>query len=338
MISSGAHIVLLLLLGAGFAQAVPGLIWPTPNAAFEQRLPIEKFVQPTVSGEVESGLFGCVRNSGAKFHEGLDLFPVGRDLRGEALDQVYSIRPGRVVYVSATAGHSNYGRYIVVVHDEQSVHFHSLYAHMATIDPAIQAGTRVQAGTVLGIMGRSAGGYSIPRSRAHLHLEIGFRLTDDFQAWFDRQKFGSKNRHGVWNGINLVSLDPLDFYESVRDGKATSLRDYLQQVPVVARIRVHTTRVPDFVKNYPGLLTHAYAGKDLVAWDIAFTEFGLPKEWTPRFADENLDGQLGDVRVLTYNPSILKEQSCRRVISFGGKIPAISKGTIRTIKMLFGFK
>ena len=338
MFRIGAHIVLLLLLGASFAQAVPGLIWPTPNTAFQKGKPIEKFVQPTVSGKVESGLFGCVRNSGAKFHEGLDLFPVERDRRGEALDQVYSILPGRVVHVSATAGHSSYGRYFVVVHDQQSVPFHSLYAHMATINPAIQPGTRVQAGTVLGIMGRSAGGYSIPRSRAHLHLEIGFRLTDDFQSWFDRQKFSSKNRHGIWNGMNLVSLDPLDFYEAVRDGKAPSLRDYLKQEPVVARIRVHTQRVPDFVKNYPGLLTRSYAGKELVAWDIAFTEFGLPKEWTPRFADESLGGQAGDVRVLTYSPSILEEQTCRQVILIGGTVPSISKGTIRTIKMLFGFK
>ena len=60
--------------------ASAGLIWPTPNQAFQRGEPIEAFVQPTVSGKVESGLFGCVRNDGAKFHEGLDLFPIQRKL------------------------------------------------------------------------------------------------------------------------------------------------------------------------------------------------------------------------------------------------------------------
>lgn len=320
------------------ALAVPGLLWPTPSKAFQLGEPVERFVQPTVSGKVESGLFGCVRNSGAKFHEGLDLFPIERDRRGEALDPVFSILPGKVVYVSKASGHSSYGRYIVVVHDQQSVPFHSLYAHMASIDPRIQKDVRVEAGAVLGVMGRSAGGYSIPRSRAHLHLELGVRLTDGFQAWFDRQKFGSKNRHGVWNGMNLVSVDPLDFYEAARDGEVSSMREYLRKLPAVARIRIHTTKVPSFVKNYPGLLTRNYTGKDVVAWDVAFTQFGLPKEWTPRFKSENLGGETGDVRLLTYSPSLLEKQSCRRVISIGGRVPSISKGTIRTIKLLFGFK
>ena len=51
------------------------LIWPTPNPAFQNGKPIEAYVQATVSGRVESGLFGCVRNGGSRFHEGLDLYP-----------------------------------------------------------------------------------------------------------------------------------------------------------------------------------------------------------------------------------------------------------------------
>ena len=64
------------------------LIWPTPNPAFQNGKPIEAYVQATVSGRVESGLFGCVRNGGSRFHEGLDLYPIKRDGRGEAVDPV----------------------------------------------------------------------------------------------------------------------------------------------------------------------------------------------------------------------------------------------------------
>lgn len=330
--------VLLGLLLWQLSPASSGLIWPTPNRAFQEGESIEAFVQPTSSGRIESGLFGCVRNGGSKFHEGLDLFPVKRSPQREALDPVYAILPGRISHVSKRSGHSSYGRYLVVVHDGEAPAFHSLYAHMASIDPAIQVGSRVEAGTVLGIMGRSAAGYSIPRSRSHVHLELGLKLTDDFQSWFDRQSFGSKNRHGNWNGMNLVSVDPLDYYRAVRKGEVTRFHEYLKRLPVAARIRVHSAKVPDFVQDYPALVTRSYANRQVVAWDIALTQFGLPKEWTPRFSEERLEGRAGEVRVLTYDPRLLEDQSCRRVIRLGGRVPTIAPGTVTILKKLFGFK
>ncbi|MGJ8639331.1 MAG: peptidoglycan DD-metalloendopeptidase family protein [Opitutaceae bacterium] len=334
-----SRVVFVAIVYSSLAVSVYGaLIWPTPNRAFQEGRPIEAYIQPTSSGVSESGLFGCVRNGGSRFHEALDLFPVERDKRGEALDDVYSVLPGRVVHVSAMSGHSNYGRYVVVQHAGESPAFHTLYAHLASIAPGIKRGTLVESGSVLGLMGRSSAGYSIPKSRAHLHFEIGFRLTDDFQTYYNRQKYGSKNRHGNWNGMNLVSIDPLPFYEAVRSGRVETLNEHLKTIPAVARIRVHSSKVPSFVKNYPALLTRQYAGRQLVAWDIAFTQYGVPKEWTPRFADEELEGRSGDVKVLTYSPKLLSNQSCRKVLNIGGSRPSISSGTINTLKKLFGFK
>lgn len=322
-----------------FAQGsvIAGLIWPTPNPAFQNGQSIEAFVQPTVSGVTESGLFGCVRNNGGRFHEGLDLYPVARDKRGEATDAVYAVLPGRVVHVNKTSGHSNYGRYIVVEHDQETPAFHTLYAHLASVDEGIAVGSRVESGTSLGVMGRSSSS-PIPRTRAHLHFEIGFRLTGQFQAWYDRQKFGSKNRHGSWNGMNLVSIDPLDFYRSVRRGKVSNVYEYLKSTPAYARIRVQTSSIPDFVKDYPALVTRPYAGRQVVAWDIAFSQYGVPKEWTPRFAEEAIGGRPGDVKVLAYSPTLLNKQTCRRVLDVAGSTPKISSGTLSTLKKLFGFK
>lgn len=319
------------------ASAVSGLIWPTPNPAFQQGQSIERFIQPTVSGETHSGLFGCVRNNGSRFHEALDLFPVQRTRQGEPADPIFSVLPGRVVHVNATAGYSSYGRYVVVVHDGESPAFHTLYAHLSTIADGIQPGARVESGTPLGIMGRSSAGYRIPKERGHLHFEIGFRLTDDFQAWYERQKFGSKNRHGVWNGMNLVSIDPLGFYQAMRSGQVQNLYEYLKLLPAVARIRIFTAQVPNFVTNYPALVTRPYAGQQLVAWDIAFTQYGLPKEWTPRFAGEGLEGDAGDVSVLAYSPDLLQGQSCRQVLTIRPSGPTISAGTLGSLKKLFGF-
>ncbi len=327
---------LSLAASCACTQLNAGLIWPTPNPAFQHGESIEAFIQPTASGKVESGLFGCVRNDGSRFHEALDLAPTQRDRRGEPTDPVYSVLPGRVVHVNSMSGYSNYGRYIVIQHDQETPAFHTLYAHLASVADGIVPGARVESGTVLGVMGRSAT-HTIPKSRAHLHFEIGFRLTDEFQSWYDRQKFGSKNRHGNWNGMNLVSLDPLGFYEAMRSGQVHNLNEYLKTLPAVARIRVHSTKVPNFVKEYPALLTRSYADKPVVAWDIAFTQYGLPKEWTPRFADEPIGGHAGDVRVLSYDPKLM-EQKCRRVLNPGGPYPTVSAGTLSTLRKLFGFQ
>lgn len=313
------------------------LIWPTPNPAFQNGEPIEAYVQPTVSGKVESGLFGCVRNGGRRFHEGLDLYPIKRDRRGEAVDPIYAVLPGRVVHVSKVAGRSSYGRYVVVEHDREVPAYHTLYAHLASVAGGIVPGARVEAGTVLGVMGRSAT-YTIPKTRAHLHFEIGLRLTDDFQSWFDRQPFGSKNHHGKWNGMNLVSVNPLDFYRSVRSGRVANLLEYLRQLPAAARVRVYSTSVPHFVRSYPALVTRSYEGRTVVAWDIALTQYGLPKAWTPRFAEERLPGQPGNVKLIAYNPTLLEAQTCREVVDLNGATPDISSATIGTIQKLFGFK
>ena len=321
---------------AGFKLSA-ALTWPTPNPAFQDGQPIEAFIQSTSSGRVESGLFGCVRNDGYRFHEALDLYPVKRDRRGEALDPIYSVLPGRVVYVNKVASHSGYGRYVVVEHDQEKPAFHTLYAHLASIGQGIVEGARVESGSVLGVMGRSAS-YSIPRSRAHLHFEIGFRLTDDFQDWFDRQKFESRNWHGKWNGMNLVSIDPLGFYQAIRSGRVKNLNEHIKTIPAVARIRVHTSIIPDFVKNYPTLVTRQYYGQQVVAWDIAFTQYGLPKEWTPVFASESKEGNAGDVRVISYDPSQMETQKCKQVLSPAGSHPTLSKETLNTLRKLFGFK
>jgi murein DD-endopeptidase MepM/ murein hydrolase activator NlpD len=327
------------VLALFFAVSVQGeLVWPTPNRAFIEGKALETFIQPTASGKLESGLFGCVREGGRRFHEALDLFPIERDARGEAKDLIFSILPGRVVYVNAVSGRSSYGRYVVVRHENESPAFHSLYAHLSQIAPGIKPGARVAAGATLGVMGRSAGGYVIPKSRAHLHFELGLKLSDDFQSWYEYKDFKTANRHGIWNGMNLVSVDPLAFYEGIRAGKINDFKSFLKSRPVAARLRVFTSTTPGFIRDYPQLMTRSKSGGQLVAWDIAFTDFGLPKEWTPRFTEEGIKGKQGDVQILTYAPDRLKRQSCHRVLNIKASGPVLSAETGNTLEKLFGFR
>ena len=324
--------------GFGATLVDAGLVWPTPNPAFQQGRPIDAFVQPTATGIPESGLFGCVRNGGSRFHEGLDLFPLERDRRGEAADKVFAALGGRVAYVNRVAGHSSYGRYLVLVHERASLPVYTLYAHLASVRSDLSEGTRVTAGTPLGRMGRSAAGYTIPRSRAHLHFEIGFRLSDNFQEWYDRRKFGSANRHGNWNGMNLLGMDPLAFYADVRSGEAGSLREFVRNLPVVARIRVRAATVPDFVRRYPELLTRSPEEGAVAGWDIGFGAHGLPKVWTPLFEGDILGGRAGDIAVMAHDAPRLQEQMCRPVRKAEGQRWSPSNHTLDTLRKLFGFR
>lgn len=290
------------------------IVWPTPNDVYLRGGMIEEFVQPTVSGEVRSGLFGSVRSGGLQFHEGVDLFPVSRDKKGEALDPIYAAMAGVVRHVSRREGASSYGRYVVLEHPEQSPPVYTLYAHLSRIDPGLFEGRTVAAGEILGTMGRSAGGYTIPKNRAHLHFEIGVRMTDRFQEWYDSRRFGSPNEHGIWNGMNLMGMAPLDFYARHRAGGMRSLDEVFASTPVAITMRVFEPREPDFVRRYPSLVsaeTEIGAG-----WEIGFSVTGVPLRWKRLGASGFAGWRPGERRIESVDTELLNVNRGRKLIEY----------------------
>ena len=257
------------------------LTWPTPNTAWADGKPISDFLQHAGSGDPESGAFGGVRSGGTHFHEGLDIKALARDRRGEPLDNIFAAMAGVVRHINSSAGDSNYGRYIVLEHPEQSPGVYTLYAHLARITPGLRAGDRVTKGQIIATMGHSSGGYMIPTERAHLHFEIGVMITRDFETWYERKKFGSRNDHGAWNGMNLVGIDPLDFFNAWRARRVDTFQDYFAKMPTAVRLRIATQRVPDFITRYPGLLTKPIPMGVIAGWEVRCNWTGLPFSWTP---------------------------------------------------------
>ncbi len=313
------------------------LVWPTPNRAFLEGRAPDEYLQPTASGRLESALWGCVRNGGTRFHEGLDLKPIRRSANGEAADPVFVIMPGTVVHVSTVAGRSSYGRYVVVEHEVEGLRFYTLYAHLAKVRDGIQPGVRLLAGAELGTMGRSAAGYTIPRHRAHLHLEIGMQLSGDrFDAWYGTAGFGSDNYHGPWNGMNLVGFDPLDFYKKVMGGLAKGVSDYLSLEPVAVEVRYHTRVFPEFLKRNPVLIQRNRAEGNRVAWDIGFTNYGLPVRWTARFDSEGFETKRGGtLEILKINSEAGRENGCRKMLEKVGNGYRVGENLKRYIAILF---
>lgn len=320
------------------AQERIEIAWPTANPAYFQREPLETFVQPTESGEVTSGLFGCVRTSGTQFHEGIDLKPISRDRRGEATDAIFAVLPGVVRHINSRAGSSSYGRYIVLEHTGQEPAVYTLYAHLSAIAPGLRVGMDVQRAQEIGTMGRSAGGYTIPKNRAHLHFEIGLRLSDQFQSWYDWRQFGSRNEHGVWNGMNLVGFDPLEFYTLFREHRVDDFAGYLAQLQPAVRVQVAVSRTPDFVQRYPGFVPKAMPVAEPAGWEVSVSHFGIPFAWKPLTATD-LDGlKAGQVKIVHTDDDALRHCRCKSLVTRVRGEPRPGKDLQTLLQLLFGLR
>jgi murein DD-endopeptidase MepM/ murein hydrolase activator NlpD len=297
-----------VVVSSGVAAERLELMWPTPNRGWVDRQPVSQWLQHAGSGDAESGGFGGVRSGGAQFHEGIDIKAVSRDRRGEPTDNVTAALTGIVRYVNPSAGDSSYGRYIVLEHPDESPAIYTLYAHLASIAPGIKAGTRVNRGQTLGVMGHSSGGYSIPKDRAHLHFEIGLMVSERFQAWYQRRRFGSRNEHSVWNGMNLLGVDPVAFFNEWRAGHVMAAKDFFSGMETAVRVRIAARRLPDFVTRYPALLTKPPPMGLVPGWEIRFNWTGLPFSWTPLTAAEVVGLPLDQPRIVEVNAALEKRQ------------------------------
>lgn len=284
-----AFTCLLLLAAPLTIQAQLGLMLPTENTALLTKEPAGYFqyVDRTFEGEKttpwEGGQFGFVRDprrvgsriAFARFHEGLDVKPVRRDAKGEPLDEVRAIAAGQVVYVTASAGLSNYGRYIVVRHDFPGAGpFFSLYAHLK--QAGVQAGDAVKAGQAIGVMGYTGSG--IDQRRAHVHVELNLLLDSQFEAWHAKN-FTTPNHHGLYNGINLIGLDLQSLYLATVKNPGVTLPEFIRSQEPAFRVRVPGTARMELLDRHPWLS----GGKTARAasWEVTFTRWGFPVEVLP---------------------------------------------------------
>src|SRR6185503_1778561 len=183
--------------------------FPTANHALFEKDGEEKFFVGTTGKPWQSGTFGCVRSEGYQMHEGLDIRCLKRDKRGEPVDPVLASCDGTVAYINKRVGASNYGKYVVLKHSIDGMEIFTLYAHLSDFAPGLAAGKSVKAGETIATMGRTSNTRErISLERAHVHFEINLFASDRFSAWYKKEHPKEPDDHGMWNGVNMIGLDP----------------------------------------------------------------------------------------------------------------------------------
>ncbi len=282
--------------------------------------PTADVFMPTASGRPESALYGSVRTESlgralyARFHEGIDIAPTARDRRNLPLDNVFATADGTVAYVNKIAGNSDYGRYVVLEHREPLGRILTLYAHLESIAAGIQRGATVHRGDVLGRMGHSPEA-EIPLARGHTHFEIGLMANPYYDTWFRRQKL--KPDHGLYNGGNLLSVNPLAVYEAQARGEPFRMQDYLQSLPVACELILRPRALPPYFRLYPRLWSGpAWQSGPLV---VSLAEGGVPVRGRVATAEESAVLGRQSSAVLSADPDTLGRNGRRIVVRENGR-------------------
>jgi murein DD-endopeptidase MepM/ murein hydrolase activator NlpD len=318
-------------------QAQPFLL-PTANRALFDGDGGASFFVGTVARPWTSGTFGCVRSGGGQMHEGIDIRCLERDRQGEPTDPVRSTAAGQVVYANAHPGLSNYGRYLVVRHQINGLEVYSLYAHLRDLRPDLRPGSAVAAGERLGTLGRSANTQqSISKERAHLHFELNLLLNDDFVEWHRRHYPDQRNDHGLWNGRNLLGLDPRHILlAQEKAGARFNLAHFIRAQPELCRVRVRAKDFP-WVRRYRALLENNPRARQegVAGYDLSLTFNGVPCRVTPRAASEMTGTQR--IALLSVNEAEQKARPCGKLVSEQqGRWRLTRSGELLVDLLLFG--
>ena len=333
----GVRLLLVALLAAGAAvraqprggdtEAAAGvsLLFPTENDAvldFEPArfyMGLERHYGREREWTWEGGTYGFVREARetpvgwrfTRFHEGVDIAPRYRDARGEPLDAVRAVDAGRVVYVNANPGGSDYGRYVVVEHVWEGSPFYTLYAHLAAV--AVRAGDPVARGERLGVLGHS--GRGLDRERAHLHFEINLLLNDAFWAWRDGRHTRWSATHGRFHGANLAGVSPVEILERSYGARHFSIVDLLahQQPDVTAYVPGGPP--PDLLDRYPWMCRSCRGGPPpewAPSWEVGLTRAGLPVRVEPS------DRRVTTPRLAEVDPLVTENYLASRILTRQG--------------------
>jgi hypothetical protein len=227
----------------------------------------------------------------------------------------------------------------VIEHPDQTPAVYTLYAHLARVEPGIRPGVPVKRGQEIATMGRSASGSAIPKERSHLHFEIGLvATTQSFNAWYAGKGFGSPNEQGAYNGMNLLGIDPQDFLREWRRQRVDNVQQYLDRLRAVVKVRIATSRTPDFITRYPSLLRKPMPMGLVAGWEVECNATGLPFAWRPLTAPELGGQRAGTAQIISADTALLRAGRCKSLARPVRGGFAIGSDLAMVLQLVFGLK
>lgn len=338
----------LLISGCGKKSGDEGVVLPPPAPEGVLQLPtsdlqtlaypthqtklasedIAGVYQPTGAGTPESGTYGSVRTGQygklllPRFHEGVDIAALARDAKGRPLDDVFAAAYGRVGLVHRVEGNSDYGIYIVLLHNDPVGRFYTLYGHLAEADSALREGMIVEPGTRLGRMGNTSTD-GIPMSRAHLHFEIGMLANERFLSWPGLPKTHTPG--GLYNGQNLWGLNPIRVFRDYQQSAGQlTLLDHIKRTPVAVELLAKTRKKPDYFQRYPALWDGPAEFEGTLVFSIS--EGGVILSGRPATAEETARLGRNAAAVLRVNEEALGRNARRIAVKQNGQWKIGSNG------------
>jgi MYXO-CTERM domain-containing protein len=233
---------------------------------------------PFPAGSTIRILSGYSPTGGSSLHADTDACCKANDYY--ALDLVYDDQPnsglglpivapfaGEVVRAGwATSGWANYGQRVILRHDLGDGHvYHTLYAHMNAIDPAVVEGGMVAAGQVLGELGQSCqgalscGSFGTP----HLHWAMHRDST-----------VGGSGTGGSYGG-NAVVPEPMSGYEDLVQGMVLEIGEAVCGDGQCSGGEDNASCPQDC----PSCAPIGPAGRTIEENDLCFVRSGSPQYW-----------------------------------------------------------
>ena len=201
-------------------------------------------------------------------------------------DEVVSFSQGSIAYINRYKK-SAFGKHVIIKHVFSDITLFSLYAHLSSIPSSLKIGDLIPSNSLIGYIGNTSNGYFIPSHRAHLHFEIGIRLSDNFHSWYlQNYPANDENLHSEFNGMNFISIDPLAFFRLLKSNPHTSLSKFISSQKVSLMVDVFTSEIPSIIKENPLLLARPLSSQKVFKWRVAFNHFGFPLSFYPFYQGE----------------------------------------------------
>jgi hypothetical protein len=140
--------------------------------------------------------------------------------------------------------------------------------------------------------------------------------------------------------MNLMGLDPLEFFARQRAGGLRSLDEVVAAQPVAVRLRIAQEGEPDFVRRYPSLAENgpgAVVGA-AAGWEVDFGVTGVPLRLRRLGAAELIGWKRGEVRILSADTARLRANRGRELVRTVRGAPAPDDDLVTVLEQVFGWR